>query len=132
MSIATKFLMGIASVFALAIVALIAMPAKAVNIDTTRDCDKYAVMYCGSMTKAEIVKKLQNGDGQNSAKNIKDIYSKFGLSVKDIEGAKFEDGVVYKDGDVKIGNKIVAKDAKTYIRTMGKVSTSKMGTAQAA
>lgn len=132
MSIATKFLVGIASVFVLAIVALIAIPAKAVNIDTTRDCDKYAVMYCGAMTKKEMVKKLQDGDGQNSSKNIKDIYDKFNLNVKDVENANFEDGVVYKDGDVKVGNRVVAKNAKTYIRTMGKVSTSKMGTAQAA
>ncbi len=132
MSIAKKFLAGIASVFVLAIVALIAIPAKAVTIDTSRDCDQYAVMYCGAMTKKEMVKKLQEGDSQNSAKNIKEIYDKFNLNVKDIENANFEDGVVYKDGDVKVGNRVVAKDAKTYIRTMGKVSTSKMGTAQAA
>ena len=132
MSIATKFLVGIASIFVLAIVALIAIPAKAVTIDTSRDCDKYAVMYCGAMNKKEMVKKLQDGDSQNSAKNIKEIYDKFNLNVKDIENANFEDGVVYKDGDVKVGNRVVAKDAKTYIRTMGKVSTSKMGTAQAA
>ena len=73
MSIATKFLVGIGSIFVLAIVALMAIPAKAVNIDTTRDCDQYAVMYCGAMNKTEMVKKLKDGDGQNSAKNIKEI-----------------------------------------------------------
>ena len=132
MSVTSKFLLWVGAIFATAIVALIAIPAKAVTIDTSRDCDKYAVMYCGSMTKAEIVKKLNNGDGQNSAKNIKEIYDKFSLSVKDIESANFEKGVVYKNGEVKIGNKVVATDAKTYIRTMGKVSTSNMGSAQAA
>lgn len=106
--------------------------ADAATIDTTRDCDKYAVMYCGSMTKSEIIKKLENGDSQNSAKNIKEIYSKFGLTVKDIENASFKDGVVYRNGEVKVGSKVVATESKTYIRTMGKVSTSKMGTAQAA
>jgi hypothetical protein len=132
MSIASKFLLWVALAFTAAIVALVAIPAKAVTIDTSRDCDKYAVMYCGSMTKAEIIKKLQNGDGQNSAKNIKEIYAKFNLDVNDIEAANFEKGVVYKSGEVKIGNKVVATNVKTYIRTMGKVSTSQMGTAQEA
>jgi chitodextrinase len=132
MSIAAKFLLWIVSVFALVTVALIAVPAKAVTIDYSRDCDKYAVMYCGSMTKAEIVKKLQNGDGQNSAKNIQDIYSQFNLNVTKVQNATYKEGVVYQNGEVKIGSKVVATNAKTYIRTMGKVSTSKMGTAQAA
>ena len=132
MSIAAKLLAGVVSVFAVATVAVIAMPAKAVNIDTTRDCDKYAVMYCGAMNKTEMVKKLQDGDSQNSAKDIKEIYAKFDLSVKDIENAKFEDGTVFKDGDVKVGNKVVAREAKTFIRTMGKVQADKMGSAQAA
>lgn len=134
MSIATKFLVGIGSIFVLAIVALMAIPAKAVNIDTTRDCDQYAVMYCGAMNKTEMVKKLKDGDGQNSAKNIKEIYDKFNLNVKDIENAKFKDGTVFKDGDVKVDNKVVAKNAKTYIRTVStkKVDANQMGSAQAA
>ena len=59
MSIATKFLVGIGSIFVLAIVALMAIPAKAVNIDTTRDCDQYAVMYCGAMNKMAMARTLQ-------------------------------------------------------------------------
>lgn len=132
MSIASKVMLWIAVAFAAMIVALVAIPAKATTVDTTRDCDKYAVMYCGSMTKAEIVKKLENGDGQNSAKNIQDIFNQFGLSINDIKNANFKEGVVYQNGEVKIGTKVVATSAKTYIRTMGKVSTSKMGSAQAA
>jgi uncharacterized repeat protein (TIGR01451 family) len=106
---------------------------SAVYVDTSRDCDKYAVMYCGAMTKDEMVKKMNNGDGRNSSANIKNIFSQFGLNVTSIKNANFKDGVVYQNGDVKVGGKVVAKNAQTYIRTLGgKGSTSRMGSAQAA
>jgi hypothetical protein len=84
------------------------------------------------MTKEEIIQKMQNGDGQNSASNIQGIFAEFGLNVSSIQNAKFVEGVVYQNGEVKVGDKVVATNAVTYIRTMGKVSTSKMGSPQAA
>jgi hypothetical protein len=107
--------------------------ASAETIDYSRDCDKYAVMYCGSMTKEEILQKLNNGDGRNSASNIQSIFSQFGLNASSIQNASFQNGVVYQNGEVKIGTKVVATNSQTYIRELGgKVSTSKMGSAQAA
>jgi hypothetical protein len=135
MKLLTKILLAAVMVFASAGLLYDAFgngQAGAANIDTTRDCDKYAVMYCGSMTKSEMVRKMENGDGRNSGKNIRNIFDKFDLSVKDIKNASFKNGVVYRNGKVKIGDKVVATNAKTYIRTMGKVSTEKMGSAQAA
>jgi hypothetical protein len=132
MQIIAKYIFGLGAIIAFALLSLAILPAKAEYIDTTPDCDKYAVMYCGSFTKSEILKKYNNGDGKNSASNIKSVYDKFSISESKIKNANFKQGVVYKNGEVKIGSKVVATGAKTYIRTMGVVSTSKMGSAQAA
>ena len=108
------------------------MQAHAASIDTTPDCDNYSVMYCGAFSKHQIINKLENGDGHHSGKEIRDIYARFDLTKNRIQNDNFVDGVVYQNGNVKVGNKIVATNAKTYIRTMGKVSADKMGSAQAA
>lgn len=122
----------IAVIFALTAMTAFTVTANAQAVDTTRDCDQYAVMYCGAMTKAEILKKLRNGDGRHSGADIRDKFSKMGISVATVENSKFVNGVVYLNGEVKVNGKVVATNAKTYIRTMGVVSTSKMGSAQAA
>lgn len=106
---------------------------QAAPVDTTPDCDKYAVVYCGTKNRAAMVDAMTNGDGRNSAANIRNIFSQFGISVNDVKNANFVDGVVYQNGEVKVGGKVVAKNAQTYIRTLGgKGSTSRMGSAQAA
>lgn len=104
----------------------------AASIDTTPDCDKYAVMYCGAFTKTEVLNKLQNGDTQNTATDIKNIFNQFAISASRIQADNFVKGVVYQNGEVRVDGKVVATDAVTFIRTMGRVSTSKMGSAQEA
>ncbi len=104
----------------------------AANIDTTPDCDKFAVMYCGSSTKNDVLDKLQNGDTKNSASDIQKIFSQFGLNASRIQADNFVKGVVFQNGEVRVGNKVVATGAITYIRTMGRVNVDKMGSAQEA
>jgi hypothetical protein len=132
MQIIAKYIFGLGAIIAFALLSLAILPARAEYVDTTPDCDKYSVMYCGSFTKSEILKKYNNGDGKNSASNIQSIFDKFSISKTNLENANYVDGVVYQNGEVKVGKKVVATGSKTYIRTMGVVSTSKMGSAQAA
>lgn len=101
-------------------------------VDNDPDCDKYSVMYCGAFTHSKLVSKYTNGDTKNSAANIQQIFSNFGISKAEVVAGGYVDGIVYQNGEVKVGNKVVATGAQTYIRTMGKVSTSRMGSAQTA
>lgn len=109
-----------------------AMPVKAVAVDNDPDCDKYSVMYCGVFSNNAIVNKYQNGDGQNSAANIQSIFSNMGVSKAEVQAGGYVDGIVFQNGTITVNGKVVATNAKTYIRTMGNVSTSKMGSAQTA
>ncbi len=116
----------------LAPLGLLASNASAANIDNDPDCDQYSVMYCGGFTMNEIEKKFLKGDGQHSANNIQNIYKDLGITEKEVKANGFVNGVVYRNGNIEVKNKVVAKNAKTYIRTMGKVDSSKMGSAQTA
>lgn len=101
-------------------------------VDSSPDCDRYAVIHCGAFTKDEVVNKINNGDNVNTPANIQYIYSQFDLTSQRIQNDNFVNGIVYKNGDVKVGDKTVATNATTYIRGKGKVSVSQMGSDQAA
>jgi hypothetical protein len=124
------------TVIALAIIAgnmtAITPSAKAQAIDNDPDCDKFSVMWCGSFSNSAIINKYEKGDGHNTAANIDSIYSSFGISKAEVVAGGYVDGVVYQNGEVKVGSKVVATNARTYIRTMGNVSVSKMASAQTA
>ncbi|HMQ95714.1 MAG TPA: PKD domain-containing protein [Candidatus Saccharibacteria bacterium] len=120
----------------------------AATIDTTRDCDKFAVIKCGTMTAAELRTEYDslnvnksNGSTTKQA-DIPAIFTALGIKRADLDG-NFVKGVVYQDGTVRVNGKIVAKNAQTAIRnvsgtaikgstTAKLVSTSKMGSAQEA
>lgn len=128
-----KKLLGFAlAIVSVATIGMVQLDAKA-YVDTTRDCDKYAVIYCGTMSVSEARNKYDKG-----AK----IFQAMGISKNEISGT-FKKGVVYQNGNVTVGGKVVAKNAKTAIRNMSggnKIpgtnaaiySTSRMGSAQAA
>lgn len=117
---------------AIAPLGLIAGSVSAQAIDNSPDCDKYSVMWCGGSTMNEIRDKYTNGDGHYTAANIKGVFSNMGITSAELNVKGFVDGVVYQNGNVTVNGTVVAKNAKTYIRTMGKVSASKMGSAQTA
>lgn len=104
-------------------------------IDSSRDCDKYAIVHCGTMSTSEIKDKYNNGDNNR-------VFSAFGIEKSDIEG-DIRSGVVYQDGRVVVDGKTVATDAIMAARHLGgsaisgsetakKVSVSKMSEAQTA
>lgn len=136
---------------ALAIVAAVTFGVAHVRadavVDTTRDCDSFSIIKCGTMTATEMRKEYDtfgtsNANGSTLRQgDIHKIYSAMGISRSDLNG-EFRSGVVYKNGDVKVNGKVVAHNAKTAARNLGGsaiagtsagiVDTSKMGSAQTA
>jgi len=98
------------AVLLLVCVTTLSLPTKAAtNIDTVRDCDANAVVYCG----AGSVRELQNK--YNSQAGVPTIYAYFGISKQEVmdmsKTAKV--GQVNKNGDVILGGKVVAHNAIT-------------------
>lgn len=121
------------AVFGLATIGITQVPAKAA-IDSDRDCDKYAVVYCGTMSPEEARSKYNQKDHAK-------VFQAMGISRADLNGT-FRSGVVYEDGRVVVNGKTVATGARMAARHLGgtpisgttasKVSVSKMGSAQTA
>lgn len=104
-------------------------------VDNSRDCDKYAIVYCGTMSTSEIKAKYNDGDNDK-------VFSAFGINKSDISG-NIREGIVYRDGRVVVNGKTVATGAIMAARHLGgnaisgsetakKVSVNKMSDAQTA
>lgn len=89
--------------------------AAAVSLGAPYDCDANAVMWCGAGNTSTIVNKYDHGDGHNSTKAIQAVYSEFGISRNDIAGmgTTAVAGSVNKNGNVYVGNQVVATNALT-------------------
>lgn len=130
------------------LISYIGGPSEAASVDTTRDCDSYAVIRCGTMNANELraeydsLNTNKSNGSTTKQSDIPAIFSALGIKRADLNGS-FVKGVVYKDGTVRVNGKTVATGAKTAIRNVGGtaisgsstakiVSTSKMGSAQEA
>ncbi len=84
------------------------MPAAALTLVSSRDCDSNAVMNCGALTTRELQQKYKN-------KGVAQIYSHFGITAQDIADSDTTAvaGRVYKDGTVRVAGTVVATDAVT-------------------
>lgn len=121
------------AVLGVATIGVTQLPAYAA-VDNTRDCDQYAVVYCGTMS-------LQEARNKYNQKDHAKIFQSMGISLSDLNGT-FKEGVVYQDGRVVVGGKTVATGAVMAARGLGgsqiagtgaqKVSVRAMGSAQTA
>lgn len=128
--------------------AVISLTSAGVSaLDTTRDCDRFAVIKCGTLTDDELRKEYDtnNGSGSNGSTttqpDIKKVFSSFGITRGSLNGT-FKSGIVYKNGDVVVGGKIVATNAAMAARGLGgkaiagtsasRISVSAMGDSQTA
>ena len=118
-----------------AAIGVVQLTTQAAGVDRSRDCDKYAIVYCGTMSTSELREKYNQKD--HAA-----VFEAFGISKSDISG-NIRKGVVYQNGTVKVDGKTVATDAVMAARHLGgssiagsstarSVSVSKMGSAQEA
>lgn len=135
MTIKNKILVSAAALFVLSVFGISQLTAQAASIDRTRDCDKYAIVYCGTMSVSEIRDKYSEKDHDN-------VFRAFGISKADVSG-DIRKGTVYQDGRVVVGGKTVATNAVMAARYLGgssisgsstakKTSVSRMGSAQEA
>lgn len=90
------------------------IPVTILNAASARDCNSNSVMYCGALSKNEFVHKLNTGDGQHSAAELKRVYNSWGINASTISDAKL--GTVKKDGNIIVGGKIVATNARSVGR----------------
>ncbi|MDF2460613.1 MAG: hypothetical protein K0S68_16 [Candidatus Saccharibacteria bacterium] len=113
-----------ASAVALAL-SLVSPVATQAAAGEPRDCETFSIIYCGAYTKAELLKKMTEGDGRHSAANIQQIYYKEGRGVTEanFKSASTVDGRVYKDGRVVVNGKTVATGGKAISRTYTEGST---------
>ena len=89
--------------------------AANLTLNTVKDCDSNAVVYCGASSLSTLQSRYAHGDGHNSASSIQHIYSYFGISGSDISNmSKYAvAGTVTKSGNVYVGSELVATDAIT-------------------
>ncbi|MCB9820112.1 DUF11 domain-containing protein [Candidatus Nomurabacteria bacterium] len=94
------------ALLSVATIGIVQLQAEAV--DNTRDCDKYAVIYCGTMSPEEARNKYSQGSK---------IFGAMGISKAAISG-DIKHGIVHRDGRITVNGKTVATGAKTAIRNM--------------
>ena len=128
-----------------------ATQSQAVYVDSTPDCDKFAIIRCGTkdLTQLRVEYDSLNKSGSNSStteqRDIPAIFSAMGISRADLESTngQFTFGDVYTDGRVVVNGKTVATGARVAGRHMGGtpisgsstagiIPASKMATAQRA
>jgi len=82
---------------------------------SSRDCDGNAVIYCGSLTKSELKTSLNKGTGKQyqSAQELQALFSKYDITIKDIDSDNLKDGRVTKSGKVFVGSKQYASNVKS-------------------
>src|SRR6476620_11607063 len=133
------------SLLAMATIGVVQLQSKAV--DNSRDCDQYAVIRFGALNREELQNEFEtngksNDNGYTTEQaDIKKIFNAMGITRADLD-SRIEQGVVYKDGTIKVGDKTVATDAKMAARGLGgtqiegtdaqKVSVNAMSEAQTA
>ena len=83
------------------------------KIDNTPDYDNVAVIRGGVSSTSDAKAKCE----ANKTGDLDNIYKAFGFDCSDISGMK--SGVVYQNGDVKVGGTVVATDAMTAGRNYG-------------
>lgn len=134
------------ALLSLSVIGVTQLPANAA-VDNGRDCDRFAIIWCGAKTPAELRAEYDSNGTSNangstkSQSDIKKVFSGMGVSRSQLNGT-FKDGVVYQDGRVVVDGKTVATGAVMAARGLGgstisgtsaqKVSVSKMGSAQTA
>lgn len=134
------------ALLSVATIGVVQLQTKA-YVDTTPDCDQYAVIKCGTAGPAQLRTEYDtyNTSSSNGSTvrqgDIHKIFSALGISRAELNGT-FKTGVVYQNGNVVVGGKVVATDARMAARNLGGtaiaganagiMSVSKMGSAQEA
>ena len=133
------------SLLAVATIGVVQLQSKAV--DNSRDCDRFAVIRCGTLNGDELRAEYDsnNAAGSNGDTTVRDdikkVFTAMGISKADLQGG-FKQGIVRKNGTVEVDGKVVATNAMTAARGLGgtqipgtnaqKVSVSAMADAQTA
>lgn len=89
-----------------AVLAGLGTSLSATSLDDRANCGTSAVVKCGTFNQTQVNNAFKN-------KAIKAVYSQYGIQ-QNLSAAK--NGVLYPDGTIKIGKKVVATGAQTIGR----------------
>lgn len=95
---------------------LLFLPLSAAAASQPRDADSNAVVYNGAYSRNELVQKLRNGDGHNSASSLQQEFRSRGITIQSILSDNTVNGTVTKGGRVVVDGKTVATGAISYGR----------------
>ncbi|HSX30447.1 MAG TPA: PKD domain-containing protein [Candidatus Saccharimonadales bacterium] len=90
-------------------------------VDNNKDCDQNALISCGFTSRSDFINKVKSNTsgGSPASHDLIAVYAHFGLESADYD--KFitsaRDGLIYRDGTVKVDGQIVGKGAITYGRS---------------
>jgi len=115
--VSKKFFLSLAGLFVAAssILALNGfMGTSSAVVDNDPDCDTVAIIKCGAFSESKLREKAAKGD-------VPKVMSAFGISQSELNG--FVSGIVWRDGRVTVGDKVVATGAVTA----GRWNTPKSG-----
>lgn len=82
-----------------------------------RDNDANSIMWGGCYTMTECLSKIDKGDNHHSASNLQQIYFKENRGMTRDNFQHSVNGVVYKNGDVRVNGTLVATGARAIGRT---------------
>jgi hypothetical protein len=111
-----KLLLKLAAI-AVMVGGLVAPMGAAIADSQPRDNDANAIMYGGCYSKQECNSKIAKGDTKHSAGNLQQIYFKENRGMTSENFQHTVDGVVYKNGDVRVNGVLVATGARAIGRT---------------
>jgi hypothetical protein len=93
------------------------LPLNASAASQPRDNDANAMIWGGAYTKTELIDNLEHGDGHgHSAKQLQSEFKAHSVTVAGIRSSRTVNGTVTKEGEVRIGDKVVATSARSYGR----------------
>lgn len=107
------------------VVSALAVPSLAAATTEVRDATRGSIIYNGAYDKTELMYKINNGDGLNTAASIQHIYFSEGRGITrtNLQSADTVEGTVYKDGRVVVNGKVVATGSRTISRAQSASAT---------
>lgn len=110
-SLFRKYLIGISILLTSTLTTVSLSNAASAVVDNSPDCDNVAIIRCGAFDMDTMRQKASQDD-------VPKIFNHVGISQNDLKG-QFVDGIVWRDGRVTVGDKVVATNAMTAGRNFG-------------
>ncbi len=95
--------------------------SKVSAVDTNKDCDNNALVYCGFTSASNFISKVRSNNSGNGHNDLQAIYAHFGLEPSDYDRfvSSAQQGVAYANGQVVVNGQVVA----TNVKSIGRIAS---------